>query len=471
MKTWILNRWEAFRTGFWMVPGLMSLMAIALAIGLPIVDSVLDNGRGVQLGWLATTAPAARSLLSGITGIMFTVLGIVYSSTLVTLSITASQFGSRLLRTFLRDLVTQVTLGTCVATGIYSLLVLRTIKEYDGTLFVPHLSVFVALILAIISVAALIRFVHQVAASIQASNVVKAVAHDLDDAIERLFPERLREGKSQDGDDETHEGIPISQSAGSDRAFARVEGHLQAIDSGNLVKFAAQKQVILELLYRPGDFIVRGMPLALVRPENSWSEEFEKQLNRFFIVGSRRTPQQDVECAIQELVELAVRALSPGINDPFTASSCIDRLAASLSRIASRQNPAPFRYDSDGQLRVIFRRSTFRGALDAAFNVIRQNSADSVPITINLLEALEVIATAATRPSDLRAIQRQSEMIRRGCEEQAFDQQDRDDILRRSRRVLASIASRQADQLERSDVQAPDDSSILHSKSLSPTEM
>jgi uncharacterized membrane protein len=285
----------------------------------------------------------------------------------------------------MQDTGNQIVLGTFIGTFIYCLLVLRTIHgEGDGySVFVPQLSVTVGMILAIASIGVLIYFIHHAATIIQASHVISEVSADLNDAIKRLFPEKIGHGASQHkrsfGEVQANfdaEAFPIK---------ATGSGYIQAIDDERLMEIACQQNLLLRLKYRPGKFVVKGNDLVIAFPEKRVNPKLTTQLNNAFILGNERTDQQDVEFPINQLVEIALRAISPGINDPFTAIRCIDRLGAGLSHLAPKDFPVPYRYDQDDNLRVIAAPVTFAGLTDAAFNQIRQYSTSDVAVTIRLL--------------------------------------------------------------------------------------
>jgi uncharacterized membrane protein len=453
MKVWLVYLWDKIRGSFWFAPATMSVAAVLLAAIVPQIDQIADVGESSRFGWLATTVSAARTTLSSLAAAMVTVVSVVFSITMVTLSLTMQQFGPRLLRRFMQNRVTQLSLGAFLATSLYSLLMLRWVDEATDSSFVPHLGVATAVLLAIISFAGLIWFIHDVSQSIQAQNVVTSVAEDLDAAITRLFPEEL--GATPEGTRCQADAARAPDDLGE--AFrivlARQEGYVEAVDNAGLLASAVEGDLVLELLARPGDFVVREQPLA-----RAWSSdcsapdsgaprtlceinsELAERLNAAFITGNRRTPRQDVECAVNELVEVAVRALSPGINDPFTAMTSIDRLGASLARLARRKIPSPCRYDGDGRLRVIAPVVSFPAVLAAAFNQIRQYGRPHPAVTIRLMESLVVIASSVIRDADRAAVRQHAEMIRRGAHEAFSEPSDCADLDRRYQRVVDALA-------------------------------
>ncbi|GIW97095.1 MAG: hypothetical protein KatS3mg111_0428 [Pirellulaceae bacterium] len=442
MKTYLINLWDGVRGSYWFVPALLAVVALVLSIVMPWVDQGFADAGFELPAWAATRSEAAQTTLSAAAGAMIGVSGTVFSITIVTLSLTSQQFGPRLLRQFMYDLLTQITLGVFLATGFYCLLILRTVEiTHDPT--PPHFSMLVAAIMVVTSMMLLIAFIHHVSQMIQAPHVVASVAKDLDDAIDRLFPERLGEaGGEKEGSapPATCAESSVLPPAPHLKVLAQKEGYVQAIDAHGMMELAEESNATLRLAIRPGDFLVYQILLAEVwfHGEPADTSSFSERLNEAVIVGIRRTPRQDLECAIDELVEVAVRSLSPGINDPFTAMNCVDRLAAAVGRIAQRQLPAPYRYDQDGMLRVIVPEERFAGVLDAAFNQIRQYGRDSVAVTIRMLEAFERICPHLFRQEDAEAMLQHARMLARHADE-FREQHDRDDVLRRYQRVEHAV--------------------------------
>jgi uncharacterized membrane protein len=311
----------------------------------------------------------ASAVLGAIAGSMITIAGVVFSLTLLALSLASQQFGPRLLRNFMRDRANQVVLGTFIATFLYCLLVLRTIRRADDAAFVPHLSVTLGVLFAIASLGVLIYFVHHVAVSIQADELVSVVGTELLQSIDRLFPEHI--GGEIHGCRDGDPDLPATFAREACPVVAREDGYLQLVDSDDLMTVAKEHDLVLQLHYRPGHYIVAGSPLLRAWPAQQLDEGIRNRINGAFILGGERTSTQDIEYVIGQLVEIAVRALSPGVNDPFTAITCVDRLGSALHRLAQREMPSPQRYDDEHKLRVVAPATSFAALLDAAFNQIR----------------------------------------------------------------------------------------------------
>jgi uncharacterized membrane protein len=434
MKAWLKHMWEALSSSLWFVPSVMTLVALGLALGSVALDDALPG----STEWAYGGGPeGAREVLGAIAASMITVAGVAFSITIVALTLASQQFGPRLLRNFMRDRGNQVVLGTFIATFTYCLIVLRTIRS-SGTEFVPHISVTSAILLALASLGVLIYFIHHAAVSIQAPEVIALVANDLDHAINRLFPEKLGY-PPEENDDQSAREIAKDFDQQADTIASMRSGYLQSIDNNQLMKIATENDLVLRLEHRPGDFVIKGNELVKVRPRGRANDELAGKITDAFILGTQRTHMQDVEFSVHQLVEVAVRALSPGVNDPFTAVTCIDRLGAALCLLAQRSIPSPFRFDAKHQLRVIARAVTFSGVVNAAFNQIRQYGRSSASVTIRLLEAITLIGKCTLKQEDRVALLQQAVMIERGSYEGLPEERDRQDIQRRFRKAVEAL--------------------------------
>jgi uncharacterized membrane protein len=419
MKSRLLKYWDRLRSSFWFLPALMAVGAGALAFAMVALDQAVTDEWLQAQPWAYTGGAAGASAVLGtVAGSMITIAGVVFSMTLVALSLASSQFGPRLLRNFMRDTTNQVTLGTFVGTFLYCLLVLRTIRHAEEVAFVPHLSVTLGVVFALASLGVLIYFIHHVSVSIQADEIVARVGTELIEGIEHLFPE-LPEGGPSEG------GLPEAFDREARAVGAAGDGYIQLIDMDGLLLTAEAEDALLVLTRRPGHYVVRGSPLVMAWPGARVSEELGARVNGAFILGNQRTPGQDLEFLINQLVEIAARALSPGVNDPFTASTCVDRLGSALCRLAGRDMPSPYRRDEQQRLRLVAPSVTFPSIVDAAFTQIRQDARASAAVTLRLLDTIAVIAGAVRRPEDRSSLQHHADLIARGARAGLPEEEDR----------------------------------------------
>ena len=443
-NTKLSNFWDSLNSSFWFVPTVMVFLAIALSFVTIWIDQNQKTKLIGELGWAYTLGPSgSRAILSAIASSMMSVATTAFSITIVALQLASSQFGPRLLRNFMQDRGNQIVLGTFISTFVYSLMVLRTINGLEEHEFVPHLAVTCGIGLAIASIGVLIYFIHHSASSIQVDNVIKVVGDELDDAIDRLFPETIGTSKSKNKQQDNQSDIATDIPANFDRdarpILAINGGYVQAINNQELMQVATEHNLLLQILQRPGRFTVEGSELVQVFPGKEVNEQLTSKINDAFLIGSQRTEKQDVEFSIDQLVEIAVRALSPGINDPFTAIRCIDQLSAALCRLTQREIPSPYRYDDSNQLRIIAEPIAFVDVIDAAFNQIRQNGKSNVAVTMRLLEAIAVVARFTDRTTHRTALKRHADLIDRASQQANFDELDRKDIQERYLAALKAI--------------------------------
>lgn len=418
----------------------MLLPAFIISVVLTFFDKHLNlSSHFVWEIFYTIDIGGARSVLSTIAGSMITVAGVTFSITIVALNLASSQFGPRLLRNFMQDRGTQFVLGTFISTFIYCILVLWSVNTSGAHAYTPGLSVAFGVVLALGNVCVLIFFIHHISTSIQADNVIAALSRDLEKHIHRIFTEEIE----RDAKKETEQNIEVKKETNK---YAHVHhltavqsGYLQAIDCDNLLVIAKKNDLLLHFHHKAGDFIVYGCSIVSIRSDEKFDGDIGKEITRAFIVGPQRTPEQDAEYAIHQIVEVAVRSLSPGINDPYTAVTCIDQLGSALCFLSSRQFPSPYRFDDEKVLRIIAKQTDFKGMLNAAFDQIRQYGHKSVSVTIRLLETLLRI-TNQTRHSDQRqAIYRQAKMIQRMSLELLPEKNDKEDVLQRYEDVLKAL--------------------------------
>jgi len=443
VKTKIANFYEKLRSSYWFIPSVMAIMTGILASLLVYLDLLNGENRLIDLSWINLTGAAgARAILSTVAGSMITVTGIVFSITIVTLSLASQQFGPRLLQNFMRDRGNQFVLGMVTSTYLYCLLVLRTVSENRDAPFVPHLSILAAVVLAVLCVGVLIYFIHHVAESIQVTNIIAGVSRELTSGIDRLFPEKISETLGpREAEYALGELLPEDFETRLQTVPARSSGFLQDIDLPGLLELAEERDLLIRVDHRIGHFIVAGVPLVEVyRGEAAGDEGLAEAVNNYFITGHKRSPDKDIGFLINELVEVAARALSPGINDPFTAISCINHLGIALCDLAQRVFPSLLKKDGENRVRVIVYPTTFVQIVDAAFNLIRQYGRSHAAVTIRLLENIRVILPFTRYPEQRDALLRQADLIEGGSHEGLFEEADRREVHERYLAIYQTVA-------------------------------
>jgi uncharacterized membrane protein len=432
--TSLMSAWrrEELRTNLWLVPSLEVLLAVALFAGTYALDRAAYNHDFTLPSFVIEgSADGARQILTTIAAAVITVVGVVFSIMIVALTLASTQFGPRMLRNFIRDRGTQHTLGVFVATFVYSILALVSI----GGGFVPHISVTVTLLALVLDMGVLIYFINHITNSIQLPQVIASIARDLAGAI-------AAEGTRSDTSRVSGAGLSLEE---IDRQMAESggvvrtaqSGYLQFVRYDTLVAIASNANAVVRLHYRPGHFLVQGQPLATVWPATA-ADAVTRSLERGHLTGPYRTLAQDLAFAVDQIVEIAVRALSPAVNDPFTAMTCIDWLGESLCKIAAEWSPTQVHRDESGQIRVISAAISYRRIVERANEKIRQASRGNPAVMIRQLDALAKVMEYTTTAPQLEVVVEQARRIHAATDETIPEPADRADVTRRYEAVLAA---------------------------------
>jgi uncharacterized membrane protein len=374
-----MSRLEEVRSSFWFLPAVLCLLAVVLAEGLVTLDEQLQNRAGGPLDVLLyrVGASGSRDLLGAIAGSMLGVASTTFSITIAVLALSSSTYGPRLVRNFMADRGNQMVLGIFVSTFLYALLVLRTVRteDDDGDGFVPHLATNAAVVLAVVAIGVLVYFIHHISDSIQIATLTRRLRDELHGCVDRLYPADIGAGVDDAPsptpgpagtpdvlDDVAREGVLVR---------AAHSGYVQSIDEDELFRLATERDLVVVLRIRPGAYVVGEGEVAVLWPPGRADDEAGDAVLATLQVTDARTPQQDIEFAAQQLVDMAVRALSPSTNDPYTAINALDDLSSGLAALAARTMPSTYRYDDDGRLRVVAVRVVLTDLLDQVFDAMR----------------------------------------------------------------------------------------------------
>lgn len=413
---------------FGLLPGLLTLIGIFGAVGMVSLDH-----SGVLPAWLIDNTwvyngggTGARTLLGAVASSTIGVAGTVFSITIAALSLAAGQMGPRLLRNFTHDRGVQLSLGTFLGTFSYALMVLRTVRTGDEGTFTPHLSLTVAVLLAFVCVGTLVYFVGHMAGRINVDTVIELVADDLRSAIRRLTSD-------------SPDPIAPAQTLWDDASVVTDErrGYLQHLDAKKLADWVAENGSTMRLLVRPGDYVFPGAPIAeLTVP----AEGAADAIHEATALSSARVSDADLEFAIRQLVEVAVRALSPGINDPHTAISVLDRLGAALCDIA----PVHLRsgvYQRDGRTLLVVPSIDYDGVVDSMFHMIRQNAAGVAAVLIRMLDVFAAVASCERDAGRRAALRRHADLVLEDAGRDVANTSDERDLRLRHARIFATAST------------------------------
>ena len=385
---------ERLRAAFWLIPALCCTGALLFGVALPELDQLVAD----DVPFLFAGGPdGARSLLSSIATSMISFTGLVFSITVVSLQLASGQFSPRVLRSFLRSRVTQTSLGVFIATALYALVVLRSVRGNVGVEpYVPQVAVTAAAALLVVSFALFIVYISHITRSLQLSTIVENVRRDTAQLLDR-----------RDGADRRADGgnghAPGRPAAGPGRQVtAPRPGYLVGVDVPALVAEAARSDVQLVVAVPLGDYLAEGMPLVTVHGEGLTRVD-DGRLRRGLPLGGERSMAQDVAFGFRQLVDIAEKALSPGVNDPTTAVQALDALHDLLRRLVVRPDPQREHLDDAGTPRVRTRERAFAGYLDLALDEVLQYGGDAGQVVARVRRLLEDLRTAAV-PEHLPAI-------------------------------------------------------------------
>jgi uncharacterized membrane protein len=425
-------RWDRLQVSFWFAPALMALGAVLLAWAVYWLDGripndALRNSRFV----LAGTPAELRSNLLGIAGTVLATAGVVFTLLTLPLSTVAAQYGSRLLRLFLGDRTTQLVLGMFVATFVYCIAAALSIPSGDVQPESPQLTATLGLYLMLATFATLIVLVQHISTMLQAPNIAAAAGAELREVVRREIKDGDTSGNEVNGELETR-SAPDSQDVPG--ALAEVEGYpvrargtgyIQFIDPEILLTLARERDLVIRLLHKPGHYVGAGAVLALVWPAGRVDERLDKLMRRAFQIGNGRTPTQDVEYAVNQLTEMAVRAMSPAINDPFTAMTCLDHLGDGLTEFVRQGERSANYYDRDGRLRLVLEPVALGELLSAAFDMLRHASCDNARVLLHILEVIDAIGQEAKAPEARRQLLHHVSLIQAEIQAGELIEQDR----------------------------------------------
>lgn len=380
--------WARLNANYWFYPALFSVAAAILALAMVALDRAGAADFLSSQDWLAPSRPkGAADMLTVMAGSMIGVAATVFSITIAAVAYASGNYGPRLLTNFMEDRGNQLSLATFIGTFVYALIVLRSVRAEDETPvpsldaaasalpgFTPQLSLLVAYLMMAICVAVLVFFLNHIPSSIRINKVLEGIGCRLLDAIRETYPVEDELGEAQESQD-------------GDELTAWDTGYVQLIDFAELEKLARKEGAVISLIVRTGDFVHRDLPL--LRVKDASVDDLDSKLRDCFTLGPTRTPEQDPQFLIDELVEIGLRALSPGINDPFTAITAIHWLGAGTAEIGRRDLRKDVCSKTGEDCPVIPRADDFAHYVERGFGSIRSAAATNLSSARIMLESLE----------------------------------------------------------------------------------
>ena len=441
----VRHNWDRLKVSFWFAPLVMSLGAILLAWTMYWLDGLIPNETLESSRFVLSGTPGElRSSLLGMAGTILATAGVVFTLLTLPLSTVAAQYGSRLLRLFLGDRTTQLVLGMFSGTFVYCLAAALSIPPVEVEPEAPQITATLGVFLMVVTFASLILLVQHISTMLQAPNIAAAAGAKLVEVVSAELPDEVTRGDAGKGGLESPPDLQSAPDAMLETDIyalrVRETGYIQFIDPESMLILAREKDLVIRLRRKPGHFVRRDEVAALIWPAGRVDEELEQQIYRAFRIGHTRTPTQDIEYAVNQLVEMAVRAMSPAINDPFTAMTCLDYIAEGLALFIRRGEKGSHYYDPDGRLRLVFNPVTFEELLRAAFDMLRHASSDNASVLLHMLEAIDVIGQEAKAPERRQMLMHQVSLIQAESQASRLIENDRQLLLRSSEALMMKLS-------------------------------
>jgi uncharacterized membrane protein len=410
-------------------------------------DSQIPNDALASSRFVLSGTPGEmRSALLSMAGTVLGTAGVVFTLLTLPLSTVAAQYGSRLLRVFLGDRTTQFVLGMFVGTFVYCIAAALSIPPVDVNPEAPQLTATLGVYLMLATFATLILLVQHISTMLQAPNIAAAAGAELREVVSAQLSSEVT--SSDDARDRMEnrpapfaQGVPAVEAETEGYPVrARKTGYIQFIDPEIMLTLAQEKDLVIRLLRKPGHYVQTGAVVALVGPASRVDGQLDRLMRRAFQIGNGRTPTQDVEYAVNQLTEMAVRAMSPAINDPFTAMTCLDHVGEGLAKFVQQGERGSQYYDRDGRLRLLLEPVTFAELLSAAFDMLRHASCDNASVLLHMLAVIDIIGQNVKTPEARRLLLRHVSLIQAESEAGDLIEQDRQAIQLRGQALRVKLA-------------------------------
>lgn len=425
LKNRLTNFWVGVKSSFWFIPLIIILFEVFLSFLLIFVEKSYYSSLPEDIWFYLSFSPeSARSILTVIGTSMMTVAAIVFSITIVTLTTASSQFGPRLVKEFMEQKINQIVLGSYVGTFIFCIMALINIKV-EAVEFTPSLATIVAICFAFLNIMLLVLFIHRTAISIQADTIISKLSHEFTEQLQKQFIEDERnvpqKGEAQLIKD--LEEYEIKQTVQNTRS-----GYIINFNYDILKEQAVENNLVIKTLYRPGEYVLAGDGMLEVYSNEELEQNFLERLRGEVFLGDSRSSDQDVENALRKLVEVACRALSPGINDPFTAIDCINKIGGALRLALENRLPDDYLYDEQGRLRLVIKRVDFPGLLNTGFHQIRQFGANSPAVIIRMMEIIQHLYELAESRKDKNVLRDYATLVNKTGQKYFQLEEDKSDL-------------------------------------------
>lgn len=404
LRLWL----DKLRTSLWFVPSLIVIGSVILANGMLYLDLHLPHNWWKGVHWLKSMLDVrlggATATLQAVGGSIITIAGVVFSITIAAMTLAAGQYTSRVLRNFIRDRANQAVLGIFLGIFVYCLLIMRSLSGISENSHAPPLAMLMTLVLAFVGVATLIFFIHHIARSLQATSIVAAIAESALPSIDRHFPDRFEPTKEDD--------VDVSPPTGGHhvRIRSKCSGYITGIDFDDLVKATDACDGLVRVRRAPGFFITEGEAIAELQSGGMVDDEVIDAIRSAWSFSAQRTLENDPGYGLRQLVDVALKALSPGVNETTTGVMCVNWVGVILARMSGRRLP-PQIVTSDKRVRVLTHAPRMDDFIKLGLDQIRRNAIGNVAVLKRMLEVLLVLADGPGGRVSRQAILRQTEAI------------------------------------------------------------
>ncbi len=433
----IYNFWQILKENLWFIPVMFCFGFMAFVCGLYYVE--LHYFQSVEWGKyiFQGTSDDAKSVTESLLSAMITMATLAISITIVVLSLAASQLGPRLIKTFMSDRKTKDFIGIFFGTVIACFILTVILHSQTSQAITPKFTISFVFLLCLLNMFALLGFVHHVAHACIADNVIVSVATELQYALKRLTNDQNNK-KRIEKIGETDQW-PKDFIQASHRIFFKKSGYVQHIDYDQILDIATEHSLRIKIGFKAGHFLVKGEDGVRVYAKTKTPETLDDSIIKCFIIGEERTATQDIEYSIRHLVEIAIRALSPGINDSFTAVHVVDHLSAALSHLFEKETPSQSFYDEEGVLRMSAKQSDEEHIIFNAFDQIRYNGCQMPNVIRHMLNRLSVLAQLAQTDEARAALLEQIKAIQHDLNALNKYTPDSNDMKKKAKELVALL--------------------------------
>lgn len=434
----LYNLWQILKSNLWFVPAMFCLAFLFFTGALYYIEITYFQGYDFPSFFFKGTTDDAKSVIITLLSAMITMATLAISITMVVLSLAASQLGPRLIKTFMADRTTKDYIGLFFGTVMACFALTVILHSRTSEAATPEMTISMVFLLCLINLFILLGFVHHVAKSSIADNVILKVSRDLKDALRRLTKDVVKHRYAASQGKATW---PKDFDQMSTRLYFKESGYVQNIDYDQIMEIACEEDLRVKINFKAGHFLVRGEDgVRIYTKVADRADDLQNKITNCFIIGSMRTGTQDIEYSIRHMVEIAIRALSPGINDSFTAMNVLDHLSAALALLFEKDPPSEAFYDDRGTKRMQTKQSDEADVIFLALDQIRFNGASMPGMIRHLLKKLKILVELAPDEGSKAALKLQLNAVRHDIENIESYVSDKKELISEAKALIEQLS-------------------------------